>query len=277
MDSAIASDPTFDRVWRSMLSTLAMLVLLLSVALFIRRLSGALTTPLDGVRFAVAAGFGVVASWIYRRAWLVGRGKLENWTNVVWLGIPSICLVLAIAAMTASPTPLWSRLLGWCAIVVSEVIWWLPRFTTSRQSTDALPVTSQTDSFQSPVLVESFGQLEEEPSLAPDVSQQLTRSRGSDDVDTMYGLVRTTIERGELTQQIHVAFCPPFEARPTLRAFVVEGIDAMVQVAQLESFGVRLEVRLPSHSPTTEDVLIEFDAQCSPLHPPRSDDTTSAA
>ena len=109
--------------------------------------------------------------------------------------------------------------------------------------------------------IDSAARSDVEASLPEGVTQQLTRLKDEQNIDRMYGLLRTVIGEGERSQQIHVAFCPPFNHRPTMNAFVAEGSDATVRVAQLETYGSRFEVRLSSQAKHVEEVLVEFDAR----------------
>lgn len=56
---------------------------------------------------------------------------------------------------------------------------------------------------------------------------------------------------------IHLAFCPPLAERPELTAHALDMDEADVRITQAETFGARLEVRLPAVAQAERSFLIE--------------------
>jgi hypothetical protein len=100
---------------------------------------------------------------------------------------------------------------------------------------------------------------------AEQVLQQLTRSRTSDGGDAIHGTLLAEFAPGERTTILHVAFCPPFEQLPSVKAEVVDGPACEVKVAQILHQGTRLEARLSRASTAAERVTIKILATD---HPP---------
>lgn len=258
MESIVVSRVDLRPLIRAGVAVATGLAMILSIYLLARRFSGAFVTPLSGIEFLVvmsAAGAGFSA---VRWAWF---RSCSHTPSATWLGLllPLGCLVILVAALAMPETPWWGKAASLLSIAGIEIIWWrrhLPRHLAAEATPRSGVMPAQT-------IFAGDDAFEEEPNLPPDVTQQLTRSFAAGQGDSIYGLLRASIAPGERSHQLHVAFCPPFAERPQLSAFVVDGLDASVKIAQLESFGVRLEVVLPRHAQDPEEVLVEFEARCS--------------
>lgn len=230
-------------------------VSLLCGFLFIRRIGGAFTTSLTAEGLVLVTLVALAACGVFRWSWLTVQRSSRGRTLWLWLGLPTLNLLLLVAAITGSRTPLWAVGISWLCLIASETAWWLlglrrPRASAPSQVSGLAPES------------EFLGADEE--GLPQGVTQQLTRARDPERGESIYGLVRAEFAPGELQQQVHVAFCPPFEAKPEIQAFVVDGPAANIKVAQLESFGTRIELRLMSHEDHEQSVVVEFEAVCSP-------------
>jgi len=103
------------------------------------------------------------------------------------------------------------------------------------------------------------GESEEEDFLPAGVIQHLTRAN-TEEGEAIYGGARASFAVGERSQTIHVAFCPPFSARPELTATPISGPAANIKCAEVQSFGARVEIRLNT-APTEEvEIGIEYYA-----------------
>ncbi len=87
-----------------------------------------------------------------------------------------------------------------------------------------------------------------ELSLPDDVCQQITRSQSPHHGDTMAGVLRALFQPGERSRNLHVAFCPPMPGRPTVEVVQLSGPRTRVKAADVQSFGVRFDLRLATVS-----------------------------
>ena len=98
-----------------------------------------------------------------------------------------------------------------------------------------------------------------ELSLPDDVCQQITRSQSPHRGDTIAGVLRALFQPGERSRNLHVAFCPPMPGRPLVEVVQLSGPRTRVKAADIQSFGVRFDLRLATVSAQEEDVLIHFE------------------
>jgi hypothetical protein len=56
---------------------------------------------------------------------------------------------------------------------------------------------------------------------------------------------------------VHIAFCPPLAARPALTAHAMDEQEAEVKLTKAETFGMRIDVRLPRVKDQARCVLVE--------------------
>jgi hypothetical protein len=98
-------------------------------------------------------------------------------------------------------------------------------------------------------------------SLPPEVTQKVTRARDESHADVVHGLFRAAFLPGARTHNVHLVFSPPFSAAPKLTVEVVEGPGASVKVAEVQTYGARLEVRLRSTRDEPADVIVEAFAR----------------
>jgi hypothetical protein len=90
--------------------------------------------------------------------------------------------------------------------------------------------------------------------------QEFTRARSADGVETIRGTLVAEFLPGDRLAILHIAFCPPFERLPTVRAARTAGPTCDVKIAQILHQGARLEVRLARASTTARRATIEFSA-----------------
>ncbi len=101
----------------------------------------------------------------------------------------------------------------------------------------------------------------EAPLLPAGVQRQWTRELLEDGRVKLHGLVRGRMEAGERVQAVHVEFCPPYAADPTVTAYVVEGAGVDVRVTQAACFGARWEWhRSASAAQEATEVITYFEA-----------------
>ena len=110
--------------------------------------------------------------------------------------------------------------------------------------------------------VDDLEEMEPEASLLPaGVQRQWTRELLEDGRVKLHGLVRGRMDAGERVQAVHVEFCPPYAADPTVTAYVVEGGGVDVRVTQAACFGARWEWhRSASAAREATEVITYFEA-----------------
>lgn len=95
------------------------------------------------------------------------------------------------------------------------------------------------------------------------VIQQFTRLSVPDGEEIIRGTIAVQIESGGRTGAGHIAFCPPFSARPQFEVQFAERTDATLKVSQLFPHGARVEVRLPQAAQADRAVVVRFLGRCS--------------
>ncbi len=108
--------------------------------------------------------------------------------------------------------------------------------------------------------------------LPPQVSRQLTRCKDEDGADTLCGMLREAFAAGERTRDIHLVFCPAFTSIPSVSVDQVDGPETRIKVAEVQSYGARLEARLTAPPSHPSDVVIEVYVRCEMTLDPRRDD-----
>ncbi|MHB8973250.1 MAG: hypothetical protein ACYC3X_16735 [Pirellulaceae bacterium] len=266
--------PAVASLGRAVVVALVWTMLVVTAWLCIRRLSGRLQQPLG---FPALLTVGVVSAAVvsalryagYRNGrWPALRRSLA--TSAMWL-LPTLVLLLA-AALSIRGTSAVALCALWGSLLLNELLW--GRYGRHIQSGDsiALPGTART----SPVAVPTPGGLpaeslprlpdgmdDAELPLPSDVSQQITRTQSRQAGDAMAGVLRALFQPGERSQNLHVAFCPPMPGRPTVEVIQLSGPRTRVKAADVQSFGVRFDLRLVAASQQQENVLIHFEARCN--------------
>ena len=105
---------------------------------------------------------------------------------------------------------------------------------------------------------------EESEEVSPDLLQQFTRLRTEDGGESIHALVRAHVPAGERLAVVHLALCPPLETTPKLTAHTIDS-EAEVKITQAETYGLRLEVRLPDTDTEPRQIVVEVLGEASPL------------
>jgi hypothetical protein len=113
----------------------------------------------------------------------------------------------------------------------------------------------------------SDGDLNDGDSLPEGVTQQLIRAEHGG-IESLSGLLRVDFPAGDRTQVVHLAFCPPFHAVPEVNVASISGPPATVKVSQVESFGMRVDVRRNPSANEPDSIVLEIEAtaQRSGIH-----------
>jgi hypothetical protein len=231
-------------------SCLALLVLLcvLAVVLLVRRLTGAFAQPLSGFGFVLTSLGVVAAAAALRQSPISTRYSVLSTQHGRWLTIaPSAIALLILIALTVPGTPAWSLALAWMVLIGSETAYWLRDRLPNWPRAWHAP-RERGSSAPEPKL--------DEPELPSGLIQQITRTR-EEDHETIHALVRASIAADDRLAIVHLSFCPPLVAQPELTAHALDADDAEIRITQTETFGTRLEVRLPQVAASPRDVLVE--------------------
>ena len=101
-----------------------------------------------------------------------------------------------------------------------------------------------------------------EPSA--DIVQQLTLRTTAEGAQELSGWVRMNLSAGQRTGTLHVAFCPPFDRPPVVEVEAVSGPDCRIKVAEAQTYGARLDIKLNASATEEESVLVSFFASSVP-------------
>lgn len=254
----------------------------LSVFLLQRRLAGGLRQPLPAATLiAVGILIGIGVS-LLRLAGRRVRQRSSLWSD---LALPSLALALLAASVSLPGSAPGALLVFWLVLAGEESIWWLGALrlrwnppAAKRELNSHNSPECQERIAGTPPHPENVATLEdlaadgETPSALPlSVTQRMTRTRTADGQERIVGIVRSEFQPGERTQNVHLAFCPPLDRRPDFRVHQMQGPPAVVKAAQVECFGVRLELRLAAKSARRESLLVRFDASPPEVQPPEGD------
>jgi len=242
--------------------SLALLVLILGAAttLMMRRLSGALIIPLRG-GYIVLAALILECLIVLYRCFFSGTEFLVLSTRYVprWprslpapaifsLIIPGLTAFMLLASLTIRGTPLSALFLAWLLLIAAESIQWLLYFRPELTHYSASAVFRPARHSAAEA---------EQSEIPPGLIQQVTRTLEGDR-ELIHAVVRVKIAANDRLAVVHLSFCPPLAALPQLSAHSLDADEADVRITQAETFGARLEVRLPLANNTPRTVMIEL-------------------
>jgi len=235
------------------------LVLGLAAVLVIRRLSGALVSPLSGGAILLVAlivestillyrSFSSCAEYSVLSTQYFGRWQHSLPPRAVFsLITPEVAALAILASLTIRGTPAWGLILAWLLLISTESIPWLLHYRPGLINTRWLHVLRPTVAPPA----ES-----EQPEIPCGLVQQLTRTREGNR-ESIHAIVQADIAANDHLAVVHLSFCPPLAAPPQLSAYALDADDAEIRITQAETFGTRLEVRLPAAKETPRTLLVE--------------------
>jgi hypothetical protein len=204
----------------------------LSLFLFVRRATGALTSPLAAPQLAATAL--VMSLWA-----VIVQETTAKRAVYFWVSLGTIVLVAIGCSFPAARFVDWLIWLPAISIVaLVPLATRLKGIPAGRRRLSA--VASETNSEH--------------------VLQQLTRFRTADGKDAVRGTVAAELTVGERQTTVYVGFCPPFELLPELEANVADDFEAEVKVVQILHNGAQLDVRLTAPAEELLMLSIEFFA-----------------
>lgn len=250
----------------SLSAATTVLLLLLAAWSLVRRVTEQLQ-PLSVLAMIMVATTLAGVTSLLRIGWF-GSGAIRRprkaRSAVIW-AIPSVVVLMFAASLSIAGTGSVRLFLFWAFLLGADGAWWWffwrqLRPSAQREATGAnTPVA--TAPAPSVVVEESAVEGDDDP-LSDDVSQQITRSWAEDDRDTMTGVLRARFQPGERSQSLHVPLCPPMLRRPKVTVVQLSGSRARIKAADVQTFGIRFDLRLATPDDEMQDVLIHFEACC---------------
>lgn len=256
----VGSAKRFPRFERTGLIVLLTTLVGVSGLLAIRRVAGALVTPLPPSAMVFAAiALAAVAAMVRN----LGRPAAIRWS----LRLLATLSVLVAAASLSLPGSGWLALAGlWGVVVAGEIVAWhplpLPSFRWPRVVFHRVRPAARGDPPQQP----APRVIAAEPPAsggrpAAEVFQQFTRRQLADGAEEIVGWLRIPVAAGQRTENTHVAFCPPLAAAPQWHVRQIEGPAARMKTAQLLAYGARLDLKLTEPAAEDTSILVEFNAR----------------
>ena len=88
-------------------------------------------------------------------------------------------------------------------------------------------------------------EIDEEAEVPPPEDLLITQNRclNPDGSQRVEGWFRVPFSPGETVSVCHLAFCPPFQARPHLQLIQLEGDEVQISPTMIEPFGARIEIK----------------------------------
>jgi len=211
----------------------------------------------------------IIATSAIRLMLLASKQGKTPLARLAWAS-PTIAYLL-IAAATSMPGIQgigWGA--SWAVIVATEFAWWLAWFSrgpgqvvasmTSRARQDNLPAREPMHEnivHDEPAVDDVEAELNE--LLPPGTTRRVSRSHVEEEGERLDVLIRLTFPEGQRSQFTHLPIQPPFPGVPVVSCHQLAGPDCSITIAESQSFGVRLELRL-SQMPT-EQVTIVLQAE----------------
>ncbi len=92
------------------------------------------------------------------------------------------------------------------------------------------------------------------------VLQQITRSRSAEAGETLCGWMLVEFAAGTCVRSCHLSFCPPLASIPEMHLEVESEVEAEAKVAQIATYGARVDVSLARQAEVDTQVRVEFYA-----------------
>jgi hypothetical protein len=245
----MSSSQAAAQVARWCAAVLTMVLAALTLGVWVRLLQGRLAQPLTlGQALLISVTSTATAAAIrgccyYSFIDLPGRvAPLWRW------GLTAALLALAVA-LTLPGSTLQVLLVIWGLIVAEEA--------TAVHLLRRKQGEPRSDDLQPPAIKP---QPDEAPTLRPDATQRLIRSRTMAGEDALTGALRARFAPRQRSETLHVAFCPPFAQLPQVQCRQTTGPAVRIKPTQVLAHGVRIELKLEQPSDEATDVVVELNA-----------------
>ena len=230
--------------------------------LVLRRYGGALASlPASSMRLGTMATLLALATVRLFAAQQAGRSWLRFGVAFPFLLSPvaAVGLTIALCSWPAS-----SNVLCWSALLVSEGGWgaWSVRRWATRQATHTLPAVPRTPLPEREEIPQRDIALAVAGEELPEaVFQQSSRARNAEGGEVLEFYCRSFFPPDERSQTVHLAFCPPLDSIPHLTVDHVAGSPASFKIAEVQSYGARIEVRLAGTRDHRQEVVIHVHGE----------------
>ncbi len=231
-------------------STVASLLAGAAIFVALRRMAGALETPLGPFELLAVGVVLIALAYIAHAA--APRGRFHAGGVAVSLSMLVIAASLSLRGSNSA------ALFGFWSMIVGEELWaWRSLLAVPRSIKVGLPMAPP------PVPASCGGDSTEvfEPAApAADVLQQLTLRSTAEGGQEVSGWLRLGLAAGQRSGSLHVAFCPSFAELPRVEAEAVSGPGCRIKAAQVLPYGARLDVKLDEAAEEAQSVLLWFHA-----------------
>lgn len=239
--------------WSSLVLAVAIAGVLLG-----RRMAGAFVEPLVGPAMLATAVVIVLVAGLLQQTRPQGR---------MGLVVPAIAAALGLASITLPGAAPWSVALAWFVFVTAQAG---VLYGTFQQ-----PRLTQRSTRPSPGIGLASGQEPAEEFVSEHLIQQLTRERTTTGSEAVHALIRATCPPGDRLAVVHLAFCPPLGSTPRLTAHVLDDSGAEAKITLAETYGTRIELRLPKAAEAGQSILLELVGEAE-ITPPGPDQTPAS-
>jgi hypothetical protein len=216
---------------------------LIAALLWFRRLSGEFAGPMP-VGWVVLWTTTVTATsggawWLYRRDLPVADAPLLWRLSLLAFGVGLLASWGGAPGLTAGQTGVLMGLWGLAGLLAWS---WQTGESFWIDLTSHMPAPVTSPAIVPPPLALADDEPVDEPDEDPDALQTMAR-RSTDEGEVIEGIVRVTFAVGEREATVHVPFCPPLAAAPTVELDDPDGHGWELKVAAAYPFGLRLQVR----------------------------------
>ncbi len=266
--------PALTGLLQSVLVTGSAMLWFVAVWMFVRRLTGQLQQPLGFLPMLTLGVVLVSVCALLRIGWRAIASNQPRLSHLVAFVAPLPALSMLAVAVSMTGTSTSALFVFWGMLFVSEVLWWyfawqrdwigpptIAEPTSATSAAESVPEAADQDEAtgELPSDVE-LGEGDAGNWLAEGMTQQLTRIDAPDGTQTVEGVLRSQFKPGERSRSLHVAFCPPLQSCPVTTVTQMSGPRSHIKAADVQTYGVRFDVRLASSSDLAEEVLLHFEA-----------------
>ena len=228
-----------------------------ALILLARRLSGALSQPLE---FGPAVGVALLlagSSWLLRMAAI--RLAVNEWQIQALIAtMTAITWTIMVALTLANMSPL-AVLALWLPVVATEIAWRVLPRAEREGSRGAGEQGSRSGEGEEQAGRRTREQARAEAELPANVWQQLVRVRDGE-VERVSGVLRLDFAAEEQTTALHLAFSPPLAREPRVELAAIDAAGVTVRATDCRTYGVRLEAKRGRETGSELSVLVKLTA-----------------
>ena len=244
---------------------------LCAVMLAVRRFSLD-AQPLHPALLPPVALLSVSVAWVARRLAAISppgpRGAVARAAPLLATSTSLLVLGLAIGA---GGRPWWAALAFWAIAALEEAWAWRsclaePNGSRFRFAENSFRRSSETDPHR-PLVLPPPVSARRQVSAHHRLTQEYTRASLEGGEERIQGALHLLVRAGARTATAHVAFCPPFAARPQFETRLTSGPPCRLKVGQLLPQGARIEIKLHATLAVDQTLSLEFTADGQELPP----------